>query len=78
MELSASSTALLQEIPIPAFAVRSGIVFDANAAARQQGVENGSAIENLLGFWGMLLFDPFEWESKFSFEISICKSGYWR
>ena len=33
--------------------------------------ENGSAIENLLGFWGMLLFDPFEWESKFSIEIEI-------
>ena len=48
MELSPSSTALLQEIPIPAFAVRSGIIFDANAAARQQGVENGSAIEKIL------------------------------
>lgn len=48
MELSASSTAVLQELPIPAFAVRSGVIFDANAAARQQGVQNGSAIETLL------------------------------
>lgn len=48
MELSASSTALLQELPIPAFAVRDGVIFDANAAARQQGVQNGSSIEALL------------------------------
>ena len=48
MELSASSTAVLQEIPIPAFAVRNGIIFDANAAAQQQGVQNGSAIETVL------------------------------
>ena len=48
MEISKSSTAVLQEIPIPAFAVSNGIIFDANAAARRQGVENGSAIENLL------------------------------
>lgn len=48
MELSASSTAVLQEIPIPAFTVRSGIVCDANAAARQQGIQNGNSIETLL------------------------------
>ncbi len=33
--------------------------------------ENGSALENLLGFIGMLLFEPFEWESKFNFRIEI-------
>lgn len=48
MELSVSSTAVLQEIPIPAFTVRSGIICDANASARQQGIQNGSAIAPLL------------------------------
>ena len=38
---------------------------------RSPSSENGSAIENLLGFWGMLLFDPFEWESTFDFQIEI-------
>ena len=58
MELSASSTAVLQEIPIPAFAVRSGIIFDANAAAQQQGVQNGSAIETIL-FTGAIEYSTF-------------------
>lgn len=58
MELSASSTAVLQEIPIPAFTVRSGIIFDANAAAQQQGVQNGSAIETIL-FTGAIEYSTF-------------------
>ena len=48
MEILESSTSVLQEIPISAFTVRGGIVCDANAAARQQGIQNGAAIETLL------------------------------
>ena len=33
--------------------------------------ENDSALENLLGWVGMLLFEPFEWESKFNFQIEV-------
>ncbi|MBE6899409.1 MAG: hypothetical protein E7479_01910 [Ruminococcaceae bacterium] len=33
--------------------------------------DNSSALEDLLGFIGMLLFEPFEWESKFNFQIEI-------
>jgi len=33
--------------------------------------DNSSALENLLGFLGMLLFEPFFWESKFDFQIEI-------
>ena len=33
--------------------------------------ESGSELEKLLGWVGMLLFEPFEWESKFSFQIEI-------
>jgi hypothetical protein len=33
--------------------------------------DNSTAIENLLGWVGMLLFEPFFWESKFSFQIEI-------
>ncbi|MBE6900297.1 MAG: hypothetical protein E7479_06505 [Ruminococcaceae bacterium] len=33
--------------------------------------ENGSALEKLLGWIGLLLFEPFEWESKFNFQIEI-------
>ena len=33
--------------------------------------ENGSALEDLLGWVGLLLFEPYEWESKFSFQIEI-------
>lgn len=33
--------------------------------------DNPSAIENLLGFIGMMLFTPFEWESNFSFQLEI-------
>ncbi|MBQ2794464.1 MAG: dockerin type I repeat-containing protein [Oscillospiraceae bacterium] len=41
--------------------------------------ENGSSLENLLGFIGLLLFNPFEWESKFSFQIEVpndCEHSY--
>ena len=33
--------------------------------------ENDSALENLLGWVGLILFEPFNWESKFSFQIEI-------
>ena len=33
--------------------------------------ENEGTLKNLLGLVGMLLFEPFEWESKFSFQIEI-------
>ncbi len=33
--------------------------------------ENGSALENLLGWVGLILFEPFNWESKFNFRIEI-------
>ncbi len=33
--------------------------------------ESGSELEKLLGWVGMLLFEPFEWESKFNFQIEI-------
>ncbi len=33
--------------------------------------ENGTDLENLLGWIGMLLFEPFEWESKFNFQVEI-------
>lgn len=33
--------------------------------------ESGSELEKLLGWVGLLLFEPFEWESKFSFQIEI-------
>lgn len=48
MELSGSSTAVLHEIPIPAFIVREGIVTDANTAAQQQGVRIDQPIQKLL------------------------------
>lgn len=49
MELSGvSSTPVLHEIPIPAFIVRDGIVMDANAAARQQGIRADQPIGELL------------------------------
>lgn len=33
--------------------------------------DNSSTLEDILGFIGMLLFEPFEWESTFSFQIEI-------
>ena len=33
--------------------------------------ENGSALEKLLGWVGMLLFEPFEWEAKCDFQIEV-------
>ena len=33
--------------------------------------DNSSTLEDLLGWVGMLLFEPFEWESKFNFQIEI-------
>ncbi len=33
--------------------------------------DNGSILEDLLGAFGMLFFKPFEWESKFNFQIEI-------
>jgi len=32
---------------------------------------NETTLKNLLGFIGLLLFEPFDWESKFSFQIEI-------
>ncbi len=33
--------------------------------------DNSTAIEDLLGWIGMILFEPFEWESKFNFQIEV-------
>ena len=33
--------------------------------------DNSSTLEDLLGWVGLLLFEPFNWESKFSFQIEI-------
>ena len=33
--------------------------------------DNSTKLEDLLGWAGMLLFEPYEWESKFSFQIEI-------
>ncbi len=54
------------------------VVYDVNAKfwdIFDFSAENGSTIEKLLGLLGALLFKPFEWESKFNFQIEIPIEG---
>ncbi|MBQ6701099.1 MAG: dockerin type I repeat-containing protein, partial [Oscillospiraceae bacterium] len=58
------------------------IVYDVNVTFMDVfnfDTDNSTALENLLGFIGLLLFNPFEWESKFSFQIEVpndCEHSY--
>ncbi|MBQ3560527.1 MAG: dockerin type I repeat-containing protein [Oscillospiraceae bacterium] len=58
------------------------IVYDVNVTFMDVfnfDTDNSTALENLLGFIGLLLFNPFEWESEFSFQIEVpndCEHSY--